>query len=68
MDLPTAETQDDPPRVNTAGNYPMSGRQILMVESEPVFALTTKLKKKPSATGFFKQSRHNMFILQKAMT
>ena len=65
MDMPTAESLEDPPRVNTAENYPMSesGRQILLVEGEQVFALTTKLKKKPSATGFFKQSRHNMFIL-----
>jgi len=38
MDMPAAESLDDPPRVNTPENYPMSesGRQVLLVESGQV--------------------------------
>jgi hypothetical protein len=69
MDLPTAESQDGLTRVITSENDRLgeTGKQVLLVESE-VLQVAPKLKKKPSATGFFRQNRHNMFMANQTMT
>jgi hypothetical protein len=76
MDLPIAESLEDPQRKSapeieratmTLPNHHSHNKPILLVESTAVISKGSKLKKKPSATGFFKQTRHNMFILQQAI-